>query len=284
MSAAAGADPMLPRPYRVAASRRETGDTVTLELVPVGGAAPGFAPDRFKPGQFNMLYAFGIGEVPISLSGDPADGGRVVHTVRAVGAVSRAIAQAGPGSVLGLRGPFGSAWPMAEAEGRDLLLIAGGLGLAPLRPAIYHALAHSEHYGRIAILYGSRGPAEILYRDELARWRQRSGVTVAVTVDHADAAWDGHVGVVPDLIRGVSFDPANSVAMICGPEVMFRFTARALLGAGVPAGRIHVSMERDMKCAVGLCGHCQFGADFICRDGAVLRYDRVAARLAVREV
>ncbi len=284
MSAAAIAEPMLPRPFRVVASRRETGDTVTLELLPLAGPMPDSAPDPFKPGQFNMVYAFGVGEVPVSLSGDPADGGRVVHTVRAVGAVSRAIAAAAPGSVLGVRGPFGSAWPMAEAEGRDLLLVAGGLGLAPLRPAIRQALARAERYGRIAILYGSRGPAEILYSEELAAWGRRPGATVALTVDHADAAWEGHVGVVPDLIPGISFDPGNSVAMLCGPEVMLRFTARALLGAGVPAGRIYVSMERNMKCAVGLCGHCQFGGDFICRDGPVLRYDRVAARLAVREV
>ena len=282
MSAAAPApiaDPMLPAPWRVRAVRRETADVATLDLAPLAGGVP-----RFAPGQFNMIYAYGIGEVPISVSGDPADPTRMIHTIRAVGAVSAALAGAAPGSVLGLRGPFGSAWPVAAAAGHDLLIIAGGLGLAPLRPAIYQALAMSERFGRIAVLYGGRNPAELLFRDELATWGARAGITVLVTVDHADPAWHGHVGVVPALIEHIALDPANTVALLCGPEVMLRFTASALRGAGVAAERIHLSMERNMKCAIGLCGHCQFGADFVCRDGPVLRYDRMAARLAVREI
>ncbi len=191
---------------------------------------------------------------------------------------------AAPGSLLGLRGPFGSAWPVDAAEGHDLLIVAGGLGLAPLRPAIYQVLAASERFGRIAVLYGGRGPAELLFRDELAAWGARADVTVAVTVDHADPSWHGHVGVVPALIEHVGFDPSNTVALLCGPEVMLRFTATALRAAGVAAGRIFLSMERNMKCAIGLCGHCQFGADFVCKDGPVLPYDRIAARLAVREI
>ena len=273
------ADPMRPAPWRVRAVRRETADVATLELEPLEGGVPGFA-----PGQFNMIYAFGIGEVPVSLSGDPADPTRFVHTVRAVGAASAAIVAAAPGSVLGLRGPFGSAWPVDAAEGHDLLIVAGGLGLAPLRPAIYQVLAASERFGRIAVLYGGRGPAELLFRDELAAWGARADVTVAITVDHADPSWHGHVGVVPVLIEHVGFDPSNTVALLCGPEVMLRFTATALRAAGVAAGRIFLSMERNMKCAIGLCGHCQFGADFVCKDGPVLPYDRIAARLAVREI
>ena len=272
-------DPMRPAPWRVRAVRRETADVATLDLEPLEGGVPGFA-----PGQFNMIYAFGIGEVPVSLSGDPADPTRFVHTVRAVGAASAAIVAAAPGSLLGLRGPFGSAWPVDAAEGHDLLIVAGGLGLAPLRPAIYQVLAASERFGRIAVLYGGRGPAELLFRDELAAWGARADVTVAVTVDHADPSWHGHVGVVPALIEHVGFDPSNTVALLCGPEVMLRFTATALRAAGVAAGRIFLSMERNMKCAIGLCGHCQFGADFVCKDGPVLPYDRIAARLAVREI
>ena len=279
MSEALAADPMLPRPWRVRAVREETADVASLDLVPLTGPAPGFA-----PGQFNMLYAFGIGEIPVSLSGDPADPSRFVHTVRAVGAVSTAIACATPGAVLGLRGPFGSAWPVAEAAGHDILIIAGGLGLAPLRPAIYHVLANSERFGRIAVLYGSRGPAEILFRDELAAWRGRLDLAVEVTVDHADPSWHGRVGVVPGLIDKMAFDPKNTMALVCGPEVMIRFTVAALRAAGVADDHVHVSMERNMKCAIGLCGHCQFGPDFICKDGAVLRYDRIAARLAAREI
>ncbi len=175
---------LLPLPYRVSAVRRETADVVDLDLVPEGGRVPGFA-----PGQFNMIYAFGVGEVPISLSGNPADTSRFVHTVRAVGAVSEAIAGAAPGTMLGLRGPFGSAWPVAAAVGHDVLMIAGGLGLAPLRPAVYQVLAESERFGRITLLYGGRGPGELLFRNELSAWQERPDISVAVTVDHADPAW-----------------------------------------------------------------------------------------------
>jgi NAD(P)H-flavin reductase len=259
--------------------RRELSDITTLELVAVAGEVP-----AFLPGQFNMLYAFGLGEVAISMSGDPAQPGGFVHTVRNVGAVSGALARLATGAVVGLRGPFGTAWPTTEAEGSDLVIVAGGLGLAPLRPAIYQVLASRARYGRVAILYGTRSPADILYRAELERWRRRLDVEVAVTVDHADATWHGDVGVVPKLIPRVGFDPLHTVALVCGPEVMMRFTAVALLTAGVPARQIHLSMERNMKCAIGLCGHCQFGPDFICKDGPVMRYDRIAGILAVREI
>ncbi len=258
------------------ARRRETRDTWTLAL-DAGGLA-------FLPGQFNMLYAFGIGEIPVSISGDPAAPAPLVHTVRAVGAVSQAIARLKPGEALGLRGPFGTAWPVAESAGSDVVVVAGGLGLAPLRPALYRLLAERARYGRIALLYGSRSPDDILYRREIERWRRRLDVAVEVTVDHAPASWRGHVGVVTKLIERAAFDPDNTVAMVCGPEIMMRFTAAALATAGVSPERIHVSMERNMKCAVGHCGHCQFGPALICRDGAVMRYDRVRPFLTVREL
>jgi len=272
-------DPFLPQPYRVERRRRELAGTVTLELAPLSGSRPACA-----PGQFNMLYAFGVGEVAISLSGDPAGQATFVHTVRDVGAVSGALARLEPGATLGLRGPFGSGWPMDAAEGADVLFIAGGLGLAPLRPAILAVLAHRERYGRVAILVGSRSPAEILYRRELERWRRRLDIQVEVTVDHAGAAWCGHVGVVPGLVARADFEPRDALAMVCGPEVMMRFTASALLAAGVAAERIHLSMERNMKCAIGLCGHCQFGPAFVCKDGPVMRFDRIAGILAVPEI
>jgi NAD(P)H-flavin reductase len=269
----------VPQPYRVSRVQREAHDVTTLELIPTTGERP-----SFEPGQFNMLYAFGIGEVAISMSGDPSRTGSYVHTVRNVGAVSRAIAALKSGAILGLRGPFGTAWPTQSAEGNDVVIVAGGLGLAPLRPAIYHVLAHRHHYGRVAILYGTRSPGDILYHREIERWRRRLDVDIAVTVDHADATWHGNVGVVPKLIPRTAFDPQSTIAMICGPEVMMRFTASALQGAGLPSNRIYLSMERNMKCAIGLCGHCQFGPDFICKDGPVMRYDRIADILAVREI
>ncbi|SEI83952.1 NAD(P)H-flavin reductase [Azotobacter beijerinckii] len=273
------ADPFLPQPYRVERRRRELAGTVTLELAPLAGACPAFA-----PGQFNMLYAFGVGEAAISLSGAPASQATFVHTVRHVGAVSGALAGLEPGATVGVRGPFGRGWPLAAAEGADVLVVAGGLGLAPLRPAIYAILARRERYGRVVILVGSRSPAEILYRRELERWRQRSDLEVRVTVDHADAGWRGHVGVVPALIPRAGFDPQDTLALVCGPEVMMRFAANALLAAGIKAGRIHLSLERNMKCAIGLCGHCQFGPSFVCKDGPVMSLERIAEILAVPEI
>lgn len=280
MNTPEGADPFVPRLCRVQKVRRELRDVMTLEIVLADGTPP-----AFLPGQFNMLYVFGVGEAAISVSGDPAaTGDCYVHTVRQVGAVSSAIASLKAGAMLGLRGPFGTSWPVEDANGCDVVIVAGGLGLAPLRPAIYHVLANRARYGRVVLLYGTRSPAELLYRSEVERWRRRFDVEIEVTVDHAGSDWYGHVGVVPLLIPRLNFDPQSTLAMVCGPEVMMRFTANALLDAGVAAGRIYVSMERNMKCAVGLCGHCQFGPDFICKDGPVMRYDRIAGILAVREI
>lgn len=272
-------DPWLPRPFRVLQSVREGTDIATLALAPVDGMMTGFS-----PGQFNMLYAFGVGEIAVSTSGDPADRSRILHTVRAVGAISGAIARAEVGETIGLRGPFGRGWPLEQAEGRDVIVMAGGLGLAPLRPAIYHLLSHRERYRRIVLLIGMRAPSEILYRSELERWRARLDIALEVTVDRADPDWRGHVGVVTTLIDRAAFDPDEAVAMICGPEIMMRFSANALGTAGVGTGRIYVSMERNMKCAIGLCGHCQFGPSFVCKDGPVMPFDRIADRLAVREI
>ncbi len=275
----AAADPFMPQLYRVDRARRELADTVTLEITPSQGSRPAFA-----PGQFNMLYAFGVGEVAISISGDCTETRGFVHTVRDVGAASRAIATLDIGAVIGVRGPFGTAWPVAEAEGSDILIVAGGLGLAPLRPAIYHVLANRARYGRVTILFGTRHPEDMLFRDEIASWRQQLDLDIEVTVDHADGNWRGNVGVVPALILRASFDPHDTVALVCGPEIMMRFTVNALRDAGVTEDRIHLSMERNMKCAIGLCGHCQFGPDFVCKDGPVMRFDRIAPIFTVREI
>jgi NAD(P)H-flavin reductase len=267
----------VPQRLRVARFRRETADSATLDLAPASRFT-------FAPGQFNMLYMFGLGEVAISMSGDPAQEDRIVHTVRAVGAVSGALSRLRRGGIVGVRGPYGSGWPVAEAEGSDIIIIAGGLGLAPLRPAIYRVLARRQHYGRIVLLYGARGPSDILYRRELEAWRRRLDVEIEVTVDHAGADWRGNVGVVPALIPRSLFDPQHAVAFVCGPEIMMRFTIAALRDRGLSAQQIYLSMERHMKCAVGLCGRCQFGANFICRDGPVFRFDRIAPVFGIREI
>lgn len=270
-------DPMAPRFLTVRARTQETADVATLEIAADGAFA-------FRPGQFNMLYAFGVGEVAISIAGDPARTDTITHTIRAVGPVSTALTRLRPGERIGLRGPFGSDWPVAAATGSDVLIIGGGIGLVPLRPAIHHLLGHRAEYGRVAILYGAREPTEMLYPRELEAWARTPDLQLQVTVNRAGPDWTGHVGYVTDLLGEVRFDPANTVAMICGPEPMIRATVVALQDRGVAASRMHVSLERNMKCAIGLCGHCQFGPHFICKDGPVYRYDRIADLMSVREL
>jgi NAD(P)H-flavin reductase len=269
---------MLPRPFEVIDRRRETPDTWTLTL---RDCEDGRLP--FSPGQFTMLSSFGIGEVPISISGDPEESGRLVHTVRAVGPATRAICESGAGSVLGVRGPFGGPWPVEEIEGADVVVLAGGIGLAPLRPAILALLARRECYGRLLLLYGGRSPEQLLYADELESWRER-GLEVVLTVDSAGPEWLGRVGVVPRLVDRAELDPDLGAALMCGPEVMMRFAAAALARTGLPAARVYVSIERNMQCGVGLCGHCQLGPTLICRDGPVYTWEQLAPWLRIREL
>ena len=272
--------PMVPQPFRVRRVRKETHDTFTVELRPADAtrALP------FSPGQFNMLYMFGVGEVPISISGDPAEPDRVVHTTRVVGTVTKAMHRLKVNDYLGVRGPFGTPWPLDRAQGNDVMIIAGGIGLAPLRPAVYQLLAQREKYGKIVILSGTRTPADILFRREMEQWRSRFDVDVFTTVDRAMSGWKGNVGVVTTLIARAPVDPQNSVAMVCGPEVMMRFTVMELQKRGIGTERIFVSMERNMKCGVGLCGHCQYGPSFVCKDGPVYPFDRIKDHFATREI
>lgn len=269
--------PMVPAPFAVASKRQETADTWTLELT---GPGEGMA---FAPGQFTMLSAYGTGEVPISISGDPDATGRLVHTVREVGLATAAICRADPGEVLGVRGPFGRPWPVQELEGRDVVVVAGGIGLAPLRPAILALLARRERYGRLLLLYGGRSPEQLLYTEELERWGAH-GLDVAVSVDSAGPEWLGHVGVVPRLIARARFDAERAAALVCGPEVMMRFTVAALARAGVSAADVHASMERNMQCGIAHCGHCQLGPTLVCRDGPVYRWSELESWLRIREL
>ncbi len=275
-----GTDPLLPVTARVHRRRREIPGTVTLDLeMDQPAAAP-----IFRPGQFNMLYAFGVGEIPVSISGDARGKRPLLHTIRAVGPVSSALTALKTGEALGIRGPYGAGWPVQEARGADVIVIAGGLGLAPLRPVLYELFRKRRNFGHIQLFYGTRSPAEVLYVHELERWRSKLDVGLEVTVDHATGPWHGHVGVVTTLIETKIAKPGNTIAMVCGPEVMMRFTIAGLVDAGLPPERIWLSMERNMKCAVGHCGHCQFGPTFICRDGPVFRYDRIKSLLALREI
>ena len=268
---------MTPLPFRVAAREQDTVDTWTLTLEPFEGPGP-----VIGPGQFMMVYVFGIGEVPISVSGQPGFAGPVVLTVRSVGAVSGAICASEQGAVLGMRGPFGTSWPVEAAAGGDVVVVAGGIGLAPLRPVVLQTLAHRENYDRVTVLYGARTPEDCLYVDELERWRE--SIDVEVTVDAADAGWGGPVGFVAKLVARAELRPERTTAFVCGPEIMMRTTIDALLVRGVAPERIHVSMERHMDCGVGLCGHCQLGPTLICRDGPVYAFPTISRWMEVREL
>lgn len=262
---------MLPRQYVVRTSRRETRDTRSLELVPSDGV-----PLAFAPGQFTMLLAFGVGEVPISISGDPARPEVLQHTVRDVGSVTHALATAAPGAAVGVRGPFGSGWEVERGRGGEVVVVAGGIGLATLRPVILRVAADRDAYGRVSLLYGARGPDEVLYADEHRVWADQHDIDVEVIVDRAPRGWHGRVGLVTQLIERARFDaPANALALVCGPEVMMRHSARALVDRGMAPERVRLSLERNMRCGVGLCGHCQVRELFSCLDGPVLGYDRL---------
>jgi NAD(P)H-flavin reductase len=280
MAIAVISDPMLPQPCSVRQVLKETPDTFTLTLEAPSGAGG----NLFQPGQFSMLWVFGVGELPISISGDPTERDRLVYTVRSVGQATQTLVSRDVGEAVGVRGPFGTGWPVEKAQGQDVLVIAGGIGLAPLRPVIYEVLHNREKYGRLVILYGARSPRDLLYRKELSAWARQRETQVLVTVDYGGLSWHGNVGVVTTLFKHVRLQPARSMAFACGPEVMMRFVARDLETHGVARKNIYLSMERNMKCAVGFCGHCQYGPHFICKDGPIFSYDRMRPLLEKYEL
>ncbi|MGZ6764651.1 MAG: FAD/NAD(P)-binding protein [Nocardioidaceae bacterium] len=277
--APAAADAALPRPFRVVATRRETHDTVTIDLESLDGDGLPFA-----AGQFTMLQPFGVGEVPISISGHPGRPGRLVHTIRDVGGVTRTLCAVREGDVLGVRGPYGRGWDVADAVGGDVVVVAGGIGLAPLRSAVLEVVGARRSFARVHVLYGARTEDEVLFWDELAGWASEAGIEVAVIVDRAATTWSGRVGLVTELIRGACFDAARALALVCGPELMMRYVGAELVARGVPADRVRLSLERNMRCGVGLCGHCQLREFLLCVDGPVLSLDRVLPLLGVREL
>ncbi|MFF1650450.1 FAD/NAD(P)-binding protein [Streptomyces sp. NPDC058240] len=265
----------LPVPYRVVEREAETPDTATMVLEPVRSAL-----QPFTPGQFAMVYAFGVGDIPLSVSG--IDGHRLTHTVRTVGAVSGALHRLRRGDTVGVRGPFGTDWGLPAAAGNDLLVVAGGIGLAPLRPLVRDALAAPERYGRLNVLIGARTPHELVYGEDVRGWQ--SAARVLTTVDRADPLWHGEVGVVTTLLDRAAFSPGASAAFICGPEPMIRATAGELVHRGVDPELIRVSLERNMHCATGHCGHCQLGPLLLCRDGPVVSWTKAQPLLMVREL
>jgi NAD(P)H-flavin reductase len=271
---------MSPVPYRVRSRVAENRDSSTLQLEPVGEPLP--AP---LPGEFMMMYAFGIGEVAISVSGVPTGTETAItHTIRSVGAVSRALHDAHPGALIGMRGPFGTNWELAEAAGRDLVIVAGGVGLAPLRPVVLGALADRDAYGRVTLIAGSRSRDDFLFAEELQDWARAGSIDVHLTVDVPVQGWPGEVGFVTEPLRRLPLRPANTTAFLCGPEPMMRNGALELMRKGLAAHDIRVSLERNMQCGIGWCGHCQLGPLLLCRDGPVVGYDAAEPLLAVKEL
>lgn len=280
MATAAKVDAMITQPYLIRDVSKETYDTFTLKLAPDKGSNH----TQFQPGQFSMLWVFGVGELPISISGDPEEHEQLVYTVRSVGQATNALVTRSAGEAIGVRGPFGNGWPMQAARGHDVIIVAGGIGLAPLRPVIYEVLSHRKDYGRLVILYGARSPRDLLYRKELASWARHKDTQVLTSVDYGGMSWRGHVGVVTTLFKYVRLKPSKSVAMVCGPEIMMRFVTRELETYGMRRNDIYLSMERNMKCAIGFCGHCQYGPHFICKEGPVFRYEQLRPLLEKYEL
>ncbi|MEX2587106.1 MAG: FAD/NAD(P)-binding protein [Actinomycetota bacterium] len=272
----AATEPMLPRLHRVRSTQSDGPDVVTLGLEPEDSQ-----PMSFGPGQFNMLWAFGVGEAAISVRA--GSDGLLLHSIREVGAITRALCAMKLGDVVGVRGPFGSGWDVEDGRDRDVVLVAGGLGLAPILPAAWEIAGRRADYRRALLLVGARSPGQMLFRRDLEQLQSR-GLEVQMIVDHASAGWSGQVGLVTELVERSDFDASSALALVCGPEVMMRFTARALTDRGVPAGAVRISMERNMKCAIGLCGHCQLGPEFVCRDGPVFDYERMQPLMKVREL
>ena len=248
----------------------ETPDTITYGFKLNDGRGPA----DFKPGQFNMLYVYGAGEVPISVASSKGEG-LLKHTIRSVGRVTSVIPKIKVGEPIGLRGPYGSCWPTEKAYGKQLVLIAGGLGLAPLRPVVLDSLRETKMFREIKILYGAKTPQDLLFRPEYIGWRREMGAEFLVTVDKGDERWSGNIGVVTALLNKIDILPDETIAFVCGPEMMMKFSITELLKKHVAEESIYVSLERNMQCGIASCGHCQMGPFFVCEDGPVFSFARV---------
>jgi len=264
------AEPMLPYTATVRAIRPEAYGISTFSLEYNDPQAP----LGFQPGQFNMLCLPGFGEVAISICSDPNSPRTMEHTVRYAGGVTRAIGRLRVGDTVGMRGPYGTSWPMHLTEGKDLMLVSGGIGLAPLRPVILEALHRRSSFGRVLLLYGGRTPQDLLYTSEFEKW-QDGGIEMHVSVDRADETWKGQVGVIPMAFYRTRLDYRNTLVLTCGPEIMMRFVIYEAMARRIPKEAIYLSMERNMKCAIGFCGHCQLGPVFICKQGPIFRFSQI---------
>ncbi|HTN42661.1 MAG TPA: FAD/NAD(P)-binding protein [Nitrospiria bacterium] len=275
-------NPWIPYPAEVIGKRREALRVHTVRLKIRDEAIR--RAYRFRPGQFNMLYVFGVGEVPISIVSDPDQPGVLDHTIRDVGKVTDALVGLKEGDTVGIRGPYGSWWPLEEARDMDVVIVTGGLGCAPVVSVINYVAHRRDRYGGLKIFHGVKTPKDLLYRARFRAWRKLPDTEVYLTADHPDREWKYKVGIVTNLFRQVRIDAGKSLVMMCGPERMMQSAARDLLAQGLPAERIYLSLERNMKCAIGFCGRCQFGPSFICKDGPVYRYDRIRTWFEMDEI
>lgn len=277
-----GSDSWVPVPARIVAVHQENFNTSTFKLQ--------IADEDIRrsytwaPGQFNMVWVPGVGEAAISISSDPDDTTCLSHTIRAVGSVTRAVSRMGEGGIVGLRGPFGQGWPLDHLIGRDVVIVSGGIGLAPLRPVIYWLLKHRDRFRRVVLLYGCRTPEDRLYTDELQQWTEGHRIDVLVTVDNATPGWVGPVGVVTRLLQRIRVNAEQTTVLVCGPRMLNRVAAWNFLQLHVPPDNVYVSLERNMNCGFGRCGHCQYGPKLVCRDGPVFRFDHIADIFAHEEV
>ena len=262
---------------KLAEITKRTEESPTIFTLQTRFIDPREPPVSFYPGQFNMLYLYGVGEVAISIASDPAEKKYLSHTIRAVGRVTKALQQLPKGSQIGLRGPYGKGWPLEEAKGKDIIIVTGGLGCAPTVSAIKYILARRDDYGSLTILQGVKHSDDLIFKRQYALWEQAPNTHVHIAADCAGPKWSWCIGYVTDLIQSLAVLPESSIAMMCGPEMMMHAAINALTKKGVSEGNIYLSMERNMACGVGHCGHCQYGGLFICKDGPVFAYPQIKA-------
>lgn len=275
-------NPFVPHPAEIIEKRHEAKNIFTYRL---RFCEPELRNNyRFQAGQFNMVYAFGAGDAAISIASDPREPEILDHTIRVVGSVTGALGALKKGDQLGLRGPYGSHWPLEEVKGKDLIFITGGLGCAPVTGAIQYAMNRRQDYGTIKILHGVKTRQDLIYHKKFKEWERHPDTEVVLTSDVGDRQWKFQVGVVTNLVDQIQFDPNRAVVMMCGPEVMMRYTVKGFMKHGVTARQIYLALERNMKCAMGFCGHCQYGPHFICKNGPVLRFDQLENTFFLKEI
>lgn len=237
---------------------------------------------RFKPGQFNMLYLYGVGEVPISIASDPDDQTLLSHTIRAVGRVTRAMQNLKQGDSLGIRGPYGRGWPLDQARGQDVMIVTGGLGCAPAVSVIKYIMARRRQFGKLMILQGVKHSDDLIWRDQYEKWQNCPDTEVYIAADQSGPNWSWHTGLVTSLIQPIQIDVTQTMVMMCGPELMMRAAVLALKEKNLPESALYLSMERNMACAIGHCGHCQYGGLFVCKDGPVFAWPEIKSLFTVK--